>query len=102
VPNTPDPCRFAADGGIAELLVDAGFSDVVVESVELHWPAQSLDDWWEHMRITSTLVGRATADLSPAEHYELRDVLDRRYAEFVQADGSVLLPGRTWVASAEV
>lgn len=102
VPDAPDPFRFAADGVIADLLLTAGFSEVVVESIELHWPAESLDDWWEHMRTTSTLVGRATAELSPAEHYELRDVLDRRYAEFVQADGSVLLPGRTWVASAEV
>jgi len=102
LPDAPDPFRFAASGVIEDLLLNVGFSAVRVESVDLYWPAESLDDWWEHMRSTSSVVGRATAELSPSEHYELRDVLDVGYRDFVQPDGSVLLPGRSWVASAEV
>jgi len=100
-PDTPDPFRFGAEGTIAELLHAAGFIDVNVETVELVWRLASLDDWWEHMQSTSSIVGRAAAALSPAEHYQLREVLDRRYGRFVQPDGSVELPGSTWVASAE-
>ena len=40
------------------------------------------------------------AGLSPAEHYELRDAVDAAYAEFVTADASVAIPGRTLVAAA--
>ena len=38
--------------------------------------------------------------LSPAEHYAYRDAVDRGYAEWVDAEGAVRLPGRTLVASA--
>ncbi len=100
-PGAPDPFRFGADGVIAELLHSAGFIDVKIETVELIWRLASLDDWWEHMRSTSSILGRAVAELSPADHYQLREVLDQRYEPFVQPDGSLELPGSTWVASAE-
>ncbi|MDP5033652.1 MAG: class I SAM-dependent methyltransferase, partial [Solirubrobacteraceae bacterium] len=100
-PGAPDPFRFGPEGMIAELLHSAGFIDVKVETVELVWRLASLDDWWEHMRSTSSILGRAVAELSPTDHYQLREILDQRYAPFVQSDGSVELPGSTWVASAE-
>lgn len=100
-PNAPDPFRFGAEGTIAKLLLAAGFVDVKIETVELVWRLASLDDWWEHMRSTSSILGRAAAELSPAQHYQLREILDQRYASYVQADGSLELPGSTWVASAE-
>lgn len=100
-PGAPDPFRFGADGELSELLYAAGFVDVKVETVDLFWQLASLDDWWEHMRSTSSILGRAVAALSPAEHYQLREVLDQRYAPFVEADGSLRLPGSTWAVSAE-
>ena len=100
-PDAPDPFRFGADGIITELLHAAGFIEVSVDAVALVWKLASLDDWWEHMRSTSSILGRAAAELSPAQHYELREVLDARYAPFVQPDGSLELPGSTWVARAE-
>ncbi len=100
-PDAPDPFRFGADGTIAELLHAAGFVGVGVEVIDLVWKFQGLDDWWEHTRSTSSTVGRAAAELSPAQHYQLREVLDQRYAPFLQSDGTLELPGSTWVASAE-
>ncbi len=100
-PGAPDPFRFGEDGIIAELLHAAGFVDVKVEPVGVVWRLASLDDWWEHMRSTSSILGRAAAELSPAEHYQLRELLDQRYAPYVQPDGSVELPGSSWAASAE-
>ena len=101
-PDAPDPFRFAAEGRIAELLLGAGFLDVRVEAIDLFWPAADLDDWWEHMRAVSSMVGKAAVQLTPAEHYELRETLDQQFAQFVTADGTVQVPGRTWVARAEV
>ncbi|CAB4344708.1 unannotated protein [freshwater metagenome] len=100
-PDSPEPFRFGQPGIIAELLLAAGFIEPRVETVDLVWTLASLDDWWEHMRSTSSMVGRAAVELSPAEHYELREALDARYSEFLQPDGSLLLPGSTWVATAE-
>ena len=100
-PDAPDPFRFGLDGKIAEVLLAAGFVDVRVESVELVWRLASLDDWWEHMRSTSSILGRAARELTPAQHYELREVLDGSYSEFLQPDGSLELPGSTWVACAD-
>ena len=100
-PDAPDPFRFGPDGAITDLLHSAGFIEVRVESVELVWTMASLDDWWDHMSITSSTLGRAARELSPAQHYELREVLDERHSDFLQPDGTLELPGSTWVASAE-
>jgi hypothetical protein len=86
---------------IDELLLNAGFIEVRTESVDLVWTLASLDDWWEHMRSTSSIIGRAATELSPAEHYELREALDEQYGQFLQPDSSLQLPGSTWVAVAE-
>ena len=100
-PDAPDPFRFGGDGMIGELLLSAGFIDVRTESVDLVWTLAGLDDWWEHMRSTSSILGRAATDLSPAEHYELRDALDEQYSQFLQPDSSLRLPGSCWVSVAE-
>ena len=100
-PEAPGPFRFGAEGKIVDLLHDAGFLEVQVATVDLVWELASLDDWWEHLRITSSTLGRAASELSPAEHYEVREVFDQLYAPFLRPDGSLQLPGSNWVASAE-
>jgi len=100
-PDAPDPFRFGGDGMIDELLLNAGFIEVRTESVDLVWTLASLDDWWEHMRSTSSILGRAATDLSPAEHYDLRETLDEQYSQFLQPDSSLQLPGSSWVSVAE-
>ena len=100
-PDAPDPFRFGGDGMIDDLLLNAGFIEVKTESVDLVWTLASLDDWWEHMRSTSSILGRAATDLSPAEHYDLRETLDEQYSQFLQPDSSLQLPGSSWVSVAE-
>ena len=99
-PDTPGPLAFAAPGRIEALLDAAGFDDIEVGAVDLEFHASSLDAWWEHAVQTSGRIAALVAGLSPAEHYELRDAVDAAYAEFVTADGSVAIPGRTLVAAA--
>jgi SAM-dependent methyltransferase len=99
-PGTPGPLAFGVPGRIEELLDATGFDDVEVGALDLEFHAPSLDAWWDHAVSTSGRISKIVPTLSPAEHYALRDAVDAAYAEFVQADGSVAIPGRTLVASA--
>jgi len=100
-PGAPGMFALAAPGALEELLAAAGFSDAAVERVDFTWDADSLDAWWDHQRTVSISLDSALAELTPAEHYELRDAVDAGYAEFVADDGSVALPARALVASAD-
>jgi SAM-dependent methyltransferase len=99
-PDEPGPFTFAAPGRIEELLGEAGFDDVLVETVDLMFPFASTDEHFEHQLALSTRLQEQLAALSPAEHTRLRDAIDARLAPHVRADGSVELPARTWVAAA--
>ena len=62
--------------------------------------APSLDAWWEYVCQTSPGVNEAVRNLSPAEHYMLRDLFDAGYAPYVGDDDSLKLPGLALVAAA--
>ena len=49
---------------------------------------------------TSGRFSRLVADLSPADHYALRDAVDAAYEPYVAADGSLEIPARALVAAA--
>jgi hypothetical protein len=71
-----------------------------VQAVDLEFHSPNLDDWWDHAVGTSGRISKIVAGLSPAEHYAVRDAVDAAYADFVQPDGSLAIPGRTLVAAA--
>jgi len=100
-PGTPGMFALAEPGALEELLAAAGFSDVVVEPLDFTWNADSLDTWWDHQRTVSISLGAVLGELTPAEHYELRDAVDEGYAPYLADDGSVALPARSLVASAD-
>jgi SAM-dependent methyltransferase len=100
-PGTPGMFALGAPGAVEELLSAAGFSGVEVEPVDFTWNAESLDAWWEHQRTVSISLGTMLAGLTPAEHYELRDAVDAGYAPYVAPDGSLAVPARSLVASAD-
>jgi SAM-dependent methyltransferase len=100
-PEEPGPFAFGQDDRLEDLLWGAGFAEVQVQAVDFTFTAPSLDAWWEHVTRTSPRMGPALAALSPAEHYAVRDAFDEAYAEFVAADGTVAIPARSLVASAE-
>ena len=99
-PDAPGPFRLSAPGAVQELLEATGFAEVQVEPMDLEQRAASLDDWWQSLQDTSAATQRAVAGLSPAEHYRLRDAFDAGYQEYVQDDGSLIIPARALVAAA--
>src|SRR3954465_3530663 len=47
-PAAPGMFSFAAPGRIEELLGDTGFTDMVVDGVDVTFSAASFDEWWEY------------------------------------------------------
>jgi SAM-dependent methyltransferase len=100
-PDTPGPLAFGRrPGQIEELLDTAGFDDIEVEPLDFAFHAPSLDAWWDHTMRTSSRFSRLVADLSPADHYALRDAVDAAYEPYAAADGSLAIPARALVAAA--
>lgn len=100
-PGTPGMFALARPGALEDLLAAAGFADIEVEPVRFAWHADSLDAWWDHQRAVSISLGEALDQLSPADHFALRDAVDAGYAPYVAGDGSVALPACSLVAWAE-
>jgi SAM-dependent methyltransferase len=100
VPDGPGPFALARPGTVEELLQTAGFDDIEVEPMDLTVAFPSLDAWWEHVMQTSMTTAELVRGLAPAQHYELRDLVDAGYAPYVRDDGSLAVPARALVAAA--
>jgi SAM-dependent methyltransferase len=97
----PGPFALADRERLEDLLWGAGFAEVTVDAVDFRFTAGSLDTWWEHLTRASPSLASSVGKLAPAEHYALRDAVDAAYAEFAAPDGTVAIPARSLVASAE-
>jgi hypothetical protein len=47
------------------------------------------------------MMRKLLEDLSPADHYKLREAAEERWAPFITADGTVAIPGRALGVVAE-
>jgi ubiquinone/menaquinone biosynthesis C-methylase UbiE len=98
--GVPGPFAFHPAGHVDRLLEDAGFDEILVETLDFHMSVGSPEEYFEVQRDMSTrLAGRLDA-MTPAEHARLCDDLDEALKEYTQPDGSVELPARSWVAGA--
>ncbi|MDQ3740831.1 MAG: methyltransferase domain-containing protein [Actinomycetota bacterium] len=99
-PGLPGPFGFAEPGHVDGLLEEAGFDEILVETLDFTMRMPSKDAYFEHQRALSTRFNAALAGMTPAEHARVRDEIDRLLEPFLGAEGSVALPARTWIASA--
>jgi SAM-dependent methyltransferase len=99
-PDAPDMFAFRDPGRIRDLLERTGFTDIAIEQLDVVVRHGDLDEWWDVQLDISTSLGDAVRALSPAQRDDLRDAIDARLAQYVAADGTVALPGRTHVAAA--
>jgi SAM-dependent methyltransferase len=100
VPAGPGPFALGSAEAVAELLATAGFEDVEVSALDLVVGAENLDAWWDHIMQTSVSTAEVVRGLSPAEHYQLRDLVDAGYSPYVRDDGTLEAPARVLVAAA--
>jgi SAM-dependent methyltransferase len=99
-PDEPNMFAFRDPQRIRALLEEAGFGEIVVDQLDLVWRYDDLDAWWDVQLDISTGLATGVGALTPAQRDDLRDTIDARLAQYVAADGSVALPGRTHVAAA--
>ncbi|MDX6683323.1 MAG: hypothetical protein QOG94_3362 [Solirubrobacteraceae bacterium] len=99
-PDEPNMFAFREAATIEGLLEDAGFTDIVVDQLDVVWHYDDLDDWWDTQLDLSSTLAAGVGALTPARRDDLREATDARLAAYVQPDGSVVLPGRTHVAAA--
>jgi SAM-dependent methyltransferase len=98
--DAPGMFAFHDPDRIRALLEDTGFTDIVIEQVDVVSRYADLDEWWDvQLDISLTLADPVRA-LTPARRDDLRDAIDARFADYVASDGTVALPGRTHVAAA--
>jgi SAM-dependent methyltransferase len=98
-PGIPGPFALGDRDRLAQLLLDAGFADIMVTEHDVPLRAASFDEWWDR---TSSLAGPLATILSslPEEELDaLRARLSTAVPEYTTADG-VELPGLSLVASA--
>ncbi len=98
--DAPNMFAFRDPARIRSLLEETGFTDIVVEQVDITLRYDDLDSWWDIALDISTSLGEQVGALTPAQRDDLRDAIDARLTQYVAADGKVALPGRTHVAAA--
>ena len=100
-PEAPSMFGFARPGRIEELLASTGFADVVVDAVDIVHAAPSFDEWWEYQFDSSPILGESLAKATPEQRDAVYEGVEQRVAPWTADDGSLALPGRTLVATAE-
>jgi SAM-dependent methyltransferase len=99
-PGEPGQFAWAPEGLIAEHLEAAGFIDPLVDTVDLLQRYPSVEAWWAGQAALSMRVADAAAGLDEAAEREILAALAQVAEPWVQPDGTLAIPGRSWVAAA--
>jgi SAM-dependent methyltransferase len=98
VPGAPGQFAWGEEGRIAEHLDAAGFTEHHVEPLDFSYAYRSVDDWWDAQSDLSFGFSSALRRASPDDVAVVRAAVERAAERFVQEDGTLTLPARTWVA----
>jgi SAM-dependent methyltransferase len=97
----PGPFALASPGRVSELLAEAGFAEIEIETLELVRRHPSFADFWEITLDLSRSFHDTVLDRPEGQIAEIREGLERRLAPFTSAEGELAIPARTLVAAAE-
>ncbi len=96
----PGPFRLASAERLRELLERAGFAEITVEALDLSRRHAGFEDLWDSTLDLSRNFHDAVLSRPAAEVQEIKRSLGERFARFAGADGTLVIPGRTLLASA--
>jgi SAM-dependent methyltransferase len=99
-PEAPGMFALAADGRLAELLLDAGFTEPEVTAVAVPRRFGSIDEYLAETLEVSPTVGPAFRALDRQQQTAVSAAIGSAAEPFRSADGSLTLPGSSLVASA--
>ena len=96
----PGPFALGDRGLVAELLAQAGFAELEVQSMELWRRHPSFEDLWETTLDLSRVFHDAVFARPEPEIEQIKSALAERFARYTDAEGAVAVPGRTLLARA--
>jgi SAM-dependent methyltransferase len=96
----PGPFALAEPGVLREMLEEAGFVEVVLESIEVIRSFQSFDEFWEESLDLSPSLSGALEPLSEEQRDDVRSRARELSQSFTDADLKLRIPGSSLVASA--
>jgi SAM-dependent methyltransferase len=99
-PGTPGPFALGRAEGVYELLEQAGFVEVNVESLQLHRRHASFEEFWETTLDLSRAFHDAVLERPQGEIEQIKAAVRTRIAAFEMPNGMLDIPARTLVASA--
>ena len=99
-PDEPGQFAWARAGTIEERLDTAGFGEHEVDTVDFVLLFPSFDAWIAAQRDLASRFRAALDGLDADERDDVFASVREQALPYVQQDGSVVLPARTWVAAA--
>ena len=99
-PSQPGQFAWARPGTIEENLEATGFTEHHVETLDFALTYPTFDEWVAVGQDISTMLRRAFTGLPVDERDDVLAAVREQAMPYVQEDGSVVLPARTWVAAA--
>jgi ubiquinone/menaquinone biosynthesis C-methylase UbiE len=101
VQYTPGPFALGDAGRLRELLEQAGFTEVLIDAIDVAQHHASFDLFWETMLDISRDLHDLVLSRSGPEIEQIKTSLAARLAAHTAPDGELELPGRSLVAVAE-
>ncbi|MCW3030247.1 MAG: Methyltransferase type 11 [Solirubrobacterales bacterium] len=99
-PGTPGPFALADADRLRELLEQAGFAEIRIETIDLHRIQRDFDEFWETTLDMSRTFHDAVLERPQPEIDEIRAGVRARLSTYEAPDGSLDIPARTLVATA--
>jgi SAM-dependent methyltransferase len=99
-PAAPGPFTLGDPALVAELLEEAGFTEIEVDALDVPRSHHDFQELWDVTLDMSRSFHDTVMQRPEAEIEEIRRSLQARFAPFTEPDGSIAVPGRTLVASA--
>jgi SAM-dependent methyltransferase len=99
-PGTPGPFALGNGDRVIELLEQAGFAEIRLQTLELHRRHTSFQELWDSTLDLSRVFHDAVLGNPESEIAEIHAALADLFVPYTAADGSLDIPGRTLVASA--
>jgi ubiquinone/menaquinone biosynthesis C-methylase UbiE len=100
VQYTPGPFALGDAERLGELLAQAGFTELLIDAIDVVQRHASFDAFWETMLDLSRELHDLVLSRSEQEIEQIRGSLAQRLAAHTAADGTLEVPGRSLVAVA--
>ena len=98
--NDPGPFRLADPEALRAVVEGGGLEIEVVEDVPVTWSAASIEEWWISTQDVSRMLTLLLSQLTDEQTAELRRAAEAHLEQYLQRDGSLVVPGVTRVVAA--